>query len=133
MGENVSIRFPINLRYPHNIYIADRAVIGEYAFLVASPGCSIRIGKYVLLAPNVHINTTTHNHDNRGVPIQLQGSTAKDIIIEDDCWIGTGVIVLSGITIGKGAIVGANSVVTRDVAPYAIVSGSPARQTGERQ
>jgi len=133
IGEKVVIRFPINYRYPHNIYIADHAVIGEYAFLVASPQCSIKIGKYVLLAPNVHINTTSHNYDNIGMPIKLQGSTAKDIVIEDDCWLGTGVIILSGVTIGKGAIVGANSVVLGDVMPYTIVAGSPARQTGERQ
>ena len=127
IGKDVVIRFPINLRYPHNIYIDHDAVIGEYAFLVASPNATIRIGHDTLLAPNVHINTTRHNYDNIGIPIRLQGSTEEDITIEADCWLGTGVIVCQGITIGKGAIVGANSVVLSDVEPYTVVGGSPAK------
>jgi acetyltransferase-like isoleucine patch superfamily enzyme len=127
IGLNVVIRFPINLRSPHNIYIADDAVIGEYAFLVASPNATIKIGHDTLLAPNVHINTTRHNYDNIGIPIRLQGSTEENVVIEADCWLGTGVIVCQGITIGKGAIVGANSVVLDDVMPYTVVGGSPAK------
>ena len=127
IGKGVVIRFPINLRYPHNIYIADNVVIGEYAFLVASPDATIKIGHDTLLAPNVHINTTMHNYDNVDIPIRLQGSTEEDVVIEADCWLGTGVIVCQGITIGKGAIVGANSVVLSDVEPYTVVGGSPAR------
>ena len=127
IGNRVVIRFPINLRYPHNIYIADFAVIGEYAFLVASPKAMIWIGHHTMLAPNVHINTTSHNYDNIDVPIFLQGSTQKDVVIGDDCWLGTGVIVCQGVTIGKGAVVGANSVVLDDVMPYTVVGGSPAK------
>jgi acetyltransferase-like isoleucine patch superfamily enzyme len=75
---------------------------------------------------------SNHVFEDPKTPIRLQGIRAEGIIIKDDVWLGTGVRVLDGITIGKGSIVGAGAVVTKDVPDYAIVTGVPARVTGWR-
>jgi hypothetical protein len=59
-------------------------------------------------------------------------AAGKPVVVEDDCWLGINVVVMPGVTIGKGAVVGANSVVTRDVAPYTIVAGVPAKMLKKR-
>lgn len=88
----------------------------------------IRIGKDCLLAPMVSIFDCDHACDDVAQPIRLQGHTSPcPVIIEDDVWIGTKATILKGVTIGKGAVIGANSVVTRSVPPYAIVGGVPAK------
>jgi acetyltransferase-like isoleucine patch superfamily enzyme len=74
-----------------------------------------------------------HNFDLPGVPIVFSGRPLlRPTTIEDDAWIGARAIVLAGVTIGRGAIVAAGSVVTRDVAPYAVVGGAPARKLRDR-
>lgn len=66
------------------------------------------------------------------LPIREQGVTREGIIIEDDCWLGSGVKVLDGVTIGKGCVIGANSVVTKDIPPYSVAVGAPARVIKKR-
>jgi len=86
------------------------------------------IGNYVLIAQNVAILAVTHNFDTIDVPIIQQGSTGvRPVVIKDDVWIGRNVVIMPGITIEKGAIVGAGAVVTKDVPAYAIVGGVPAK------
>jgi acetyltransferase-like isoleucine patch superfamily enzyme len=87
---------------------------------------SIIIGSKVQIAPNCSFFPYDHAF-SLGVPIPEQPFVSKgDIVINDDVWIGTGVIVLAGVTIGQGAVIAAGSVVTRDVPENAIVAGSPA-------
>lgn len=89
---------------------------------------SAEIGDYVLIAQRVAILSVTHVMDRRDIYIKLQGSTAsRAVIIENGAWIGRNVVVMPGIRIGEGAVVGAGAVVTKDVPPYAIVGGVPAR------
>lgn len=73
-----------------------------------------------------------HRFDRRDQVILKQGIVGGDIRISDDCWIGYASIVLVGVSIGDGAIVAAGGVVTRDVAPYSVVAGVPARPIGAR-
>jgi acetyltransferase-like isoleucine patch superfamily enzyme len=107
--------------------------------------CSIngttRIGADCILAPDVFISSGTHPFRHiphlaiREQERRLAGngiSLDRPVWIQDDCWIGTHVVVCPGVTIGKGCVVGANSVVTRDIRPYAVVAGSPAAVVGER-
>ncbi|MCX7595635.1 MAG: acyltransferase, partial [Fischerella sp.] len=61
-----------------------------------------------------------------------QGVTCKGIIIEDDCWLGHGVTVLDGVTIGKGSVIGAGAVVTKDIPPYSVAVGIPAKVVKSR-
>ena len=126
------IRFPFNYRHLKHIEIGEGAVIGEFGFLVAGPGSHIKIGKNTLLAPNVHINTVQHNYRDVETPINFQGSSEEDVEIGEDCWLGTGVIVLKGVKVGKGTVVGAGSVVVRDTGNYNVVAGVPTRFVKKR-
>lgn len=132
LGTGVSIRFPVDCRYPCNITIGNNVVIGERAFIVAGPNSRIQIGDDTLLAPNVHINSTMHSYEDREIPIRLQPSIEKDIVIGKDCWIGTGVIILQGVTIGDGAVVAAAAVVIENIEPYTVVGGIPAQYIKKR-
>ena len=97
---------------------------------------SLRIGKDVQIAPQCVFSPYEHGIDDVDVPIRAQPITTKgDIVVEDDAWLGAGVIVLNGVTIGRGAVIGAGSVVTKDIPPYSVAIGVPAcvvRQRGER-
>ena len=92
---------------------------------------SVTIGAHTLLAPNVFITDHTHNHA-KAQRLDQQGSRVTPVVIGADAWIGAHAVVLAGVTIGDGAIVGAGAVVTKDVPPYAIVAGVPARVIGSR-
>ena len=86
----------------------------------------IILGNDVIFGPNVYV--TNHNHGiNKGMLIRKQQYTAKDTIIGNDVWIGANVSILAGIHIGEGAVVGAGAVVTKDIPPFAIVGGVPAK------
>lgn len=94
----------------------------------------IKIGRWCLFASHIFISTTPHVFSHspamyiRDQDEKYQQTGQKNtVIIEDDCWIGWGVVIKEGITIGKGSIVGSNSVVVKDVAPYTIVGGIPAK------
>lgn len=108
----------------------DNLVIGNCSQLGHNSriGPSVTIGDEVVMGPDVVLMTTSHAYENIHTPIRLQGSLpVRPIHIEDDVWIGARVVVLPGVRLGKGCIVGANSVVTKDVPPLAIVGGNPAR------
>jgi len=88
----------------------------------------VKIGDGVMMAPEVIILTQNHKHDRTDIPMFKQGfDKEQEVIIEDDVWIGTRVIILPGVRVGKGSILAAGSVVTKDVLPYAIVGGVPAK------
>lgn len=88
----------------------------------------IRIGRDVMMGPEVVILTNNHRFDRVDVPMRGQGfSPPEPVTIQDDVWIGHRAMIMPGVTIGKGAIIAAGAVVTRDVPEYAIVGGVPAR------
>lgn len=104
--------------------IGNRSGLGQF-FYCTGP---ITIGNNVMIAPEVLCITQNHRFDRVDVPMREQGWTADERIeIGDDVWIGLRAILLPGVKIGRGAIVGAGAVVTKDVPEYAIVGGSPAR------
>jgi len=74
-----------------------------------------------------------HAYIDKDVFINQQGYTERDIIIEDDCWIGYGVQIMPGVTVGRGAVIGAGAVQTKDAEPYGIYVGVPARKIKDRQ
>ena len=108
-----------------DVYIADDLFIVEE---LADRG-NITIGNRVSIAPRVTLVTSSHPNNSRirGFAPLSQGP----IVIEDDAWLGTGCVVLPGVRIGRGAVVGANSVVLQDVPPLHIVAGQPARTVRE--
>ena len=92
------------------------------------------IGDNVLIAPNVSILSVSHNHDDVGIPIVDQGdSEPNPPIIGDNVWLGRNVVVMPGVRIGDGAIVGSGAVVTKDVSPFVIVGGVPAKVIKSRR
>jgi len=93
----------------------------------ADIGGKIEIGKYCLIGPNVLVRTANHIYDDISIPIFKQGHSYKDITIGDDVWLGAKAIILAGVKIGSGAIVGAGSVVSKDVPENAVVVGNPAK------
>lgn len=114
----------------------DRAVIRIGTYTGVQDGCrlygDVRIGDYCFLAPNVYLSAGSHVFAEEPFrPIidqerrhHLPGSP---IVVEDDCWLGINVVVLPGVTVGKGSVIGANAVVTRDVPPYSVMGGIPAK------
>jgi acetyltransferase-like isoleucine patch superfamily enzyme len=111
---------------PHSgIRIGKNCLISEFNVLRGQGG--ITIGDNVYTAPLVQMLAVNHVYDDPTRPIIQQGITAQGIVIEDDCWIGAGAIILDGIRVGKGAVVAAGAVVTRDVAPHTLVGGVPAK------
>jgi Acetyltransferase (isoleucine patch superfamily) len=89
----------------------------------------LEIGSYVLTGPNVFITDCDHEYRDITIPIMHQGIVKKDnkVIIKDNAWIGTNVVIIGNVTIGKGSVIGANSVVTKNIPDYCVAVGSPCR------
>lgn len=105
----------------------------NYNVLIDSCGGSISIGNDVLIGPNCVLRAADHIFSDITRPINKQGHLGGEIIIEDDCWLAANVVVVKGVTIGKGSIVGAGAVVTKSIPPYSIAGGIPARVIGHRK
>ena len=112
------------------IEICRETLIGPYS-CIAGPG-SVYIGEYCMISSHCGIYANQHIFSDRTRPIALQGVTTKGIVIENDCWLGTGVKVLDGVRIGRGSVIGAGAVVTKDIPPYSIAVGVPAKVIGTR-
>ena len=87
----------------------------------------VTIGNNVILAQNIVVSALNHNYKDVIVPIYLQGETVATITIEDDCWIGANVVITAGITIGKHSVIGGGAVVTKNIPPFCVAVGNPAR------
>ena len=123
MGDNVDIRPPIYCDYGYQIEIGSGTFVNFGAtFLDVA---KIRIGDDVQVGPHVQFLTPTH-------PLEpelrrLKYEAAEPITIEDNVWLGGGVIILPGVTIGENTVVGAGAVVTRDLPANVVAAGNPAR------
>ena len=80
-----------------------------------------------MMGPDVVILTHTHKIADITIPMGLQGSEVKPVTIGNDVWIGMRSIIMPGVTIGEGAVIGAGSVVTKNIPPYSIAVGTPAK------
>lgn len=117
--------YPIENEKTPNLRIGNNTMIGfNFTALCSS---NLIIGNDVLIASNVFISTENHGFDSIELKYLRQKLVTKDVVIEDNVWIGENVSILSGVKIGKWSIVGANSVVTKDVPEYTIVCGNPAK------
>jgi maltose O-acetyltransferase len=102
--------------------IGDHSGLGVDSFIGL-----VKIGQNVMMGPQVIIMDSSHLFSIKNIPMRTQGSVSKGIEIEDDVWIGARTIILPGIKIGRGSVVGAGSIVTKDVPKNAVVGGNPAR------
>lgn len=112
--------------------------IGEYTqinpFTVIYGGSGVYIGNDVMIAPHCMIAAGDHDFKQIDIPIRHAGNLSRGpIVIKDGVWIGANVTITDGVTIGHNAVVAAGSVVTKDVAPYDIVGGVPAKKIANRR
>lgn len=126
-GDNVTIGRGTMIR-PSSYYgkdigcglqIGDNSSIGPHAYI----GCSgkIIIGNNVMFGPKCSMFAENHNFNDLNSCIKSQGVNQKGIVIEDDCWIGSNVVILDGVTIGSGSVIGAGTLVSKDIPPGSIV------------
>jgi acetyltransferase-like isoleucine patch superfamily enzyme len=88
----------------------------------------VEIGDHCMLANGCFISDASHRYDDPTLPVPWQGFVSKGPTrIGDNCWLGVGVVVTSGVTIGERCVIGANSVVTSDIEPFSVAAGAPAR------
>ncbi len=111
---------------PHSgIKIGRDSLIGEYTVIRGQGG--VTIGDRVYTSPFTQIIAVNHVFDDPNRPFVDQGITAEGIVIEDDVWLGASTVITDGVRIGRGAVVAAGAVVTKDVPPHTVVGGVPAR------
>jgi maltose O-acetyltransferase len=123
-GKNINIEKGAYFGSGWEIEIGDNSGLG----VNCNVPFNLKIGNDVMMGPDVFIIGENHDFDDINISMRLQGyKESKPICIEDDVWIGARVIILPGVRIEKGAIIGAGSVVTKDIPPYAICAGNPAR------
>lgn len=139
VGEGLHIGKGCRFWAARGITIGRQCYIGKEVVIETNAS----IGDYALIASRVaFVGRHDHGTDRLGVPMRFgpwvgaadaaESVKSEGVVVEDDVWIGFGAIVLSGVRIGRGAIVAAGAVVTRDVDPYAIVGGSPAKPVSRR-
>jgi acetyltransferase-like isoleucine patch superfamily enzyme len=110
--------------YGGEIELGSYSTVGPYSCLYG--GGILSIGSFVRIGPNVCIASSNHVFERLDLPIAKQGMRGLGIHIGDDVWIGAGAILLDGISVGTGSVIGAGSVVTKNVAEYSVVAGVPA-------
>lgn len=123
-GKNIIIKNRAYFGSGTHIVIGDRSQIGQNSKI----DHDTIFGNDVVMGPDVIIMSSAHAFEDPNVPINLQGALPKrPVVIGNDVWLGTRVVVMPGVSIGEGAVIGAGSIVTKDIPPYSIAVGAPAR------
>ena len=150
IGKNVRFEDDVRLLSPERVSIGDDVLL-MYGVYVSPCGAHITIGSNTHFAPygvlygpltigsnvavaaHVVFASVGHGYDRVDVPMVDQPTTSRQIVIEDDVWIGANAVIIGGVTVGTGTIVGAGAVVTKDVPPFGVVGGTPARVIRDRR
>lgn len=119
------------MTYGGSVKIGDDCTVNPFSILYGVGG--LEIGNGVRIASHTVIIPANHVYSDPYTPIFLQGLTTEGIKIEDDVWIGAGVKILDGVTVGKGSVVAAGAVVTKNIPPYAVAGGVPAKVIKHRK
>jgi len=129
----------MNILYPGCVIRIDKGHMATGEDVSFGPGCQIyeprsglTIGNHCMIGAGTLISGVSHGHGEIDVPMRNQLAISLPIVIEDNVWIGMGVILLPGVTIGSGSIIGAGSVVTNDIPPNSIAFGIPCKVTKKR-
>ena len=131
LGPGSVIDYQTYFRYPWKISVGKGVWINrgcEFYGSMLAGNARITIGDHCALAPRVRVLSATHDYHRLDLP-----DRAASVTIGHHVWIGAGATILPGVTIGDGAVVAAGSVVTKDVAPFTIVAGNPARFIKKRE
>jgi len=122
-GDEVFIEPPFRVDYGCNISVGER-FYSNFNLTILDCGL-VTIGNTVMFGPNVSIMAATHELEVQSRRDNIE--YARPVVIGDDCWIGGHVVILPGVTIGQGCTIGASSVVTKDIPPWSVALGTPAR------
>lgn len=106
-----------------DVYIEENVHVGLSNTIIGP----VTIGANTIMAQNIVLSGLNHGYADPDIPIKNQKETTSPIVVQEDCWIGANAVVVAGVTIGKHSIVAAGSVVTKNVPPYSIVGGNPAK------
>jgi acetyltransferase-like isoleucine patch superfamily enzyme len=112
------------------VHIGSGVHIGEGSIIYS--GVEIRIGDNVIIGPQNIIVDLDHRFQNLGLPINQQGMIGKEVSIEEDVWIASHCVIIKGVTIGKGSVIAAGSVVNKSIPPYSVAAGVPAKVIKKR-
>jgi len=124
VGHSVNVEKGAIFGSGKNVSIGNFSGLGRNCFISGE----VSIGDYVMIGPDVMLLARTHAFDNVNIPIAVQGEgKIRAIKIEGDAWIGARTIILPGVKIGRGVVVGAGSVIAKDVPSFAVVGGNPAK------
>jgi len=129
-GERAILRRDVIIGGNGILKIGQRTAVNEGTIIACSE--RVEIGSDCMIAPRVYILDVDHDFQSREIPMSKQGYKTAPVVIGDDVWIGAYSVILKGVKIGTGAIIGANSLVNKDVKPYEIVGGVPAKNIGKR-
>ena len=135
VGENTSVGMDCKFYAQDKdskISIGKNVSFNDNVTINADCGGDIFIGDNVLIGPSVIMRASNHNFHDSSLPIRNQGHKASSIFIANNVWIGAGVIVLPNVLIGENSIIGAGSVVTKDIPSDSVALGSPAKVTRKR-
>lgn len=124
-GENVVISYPIIITKPENLQLGNNLYIGPDAWISTYGNVTIMDG--TIIGPRIKIYTGNHNYNSDTLLPYDEITIAKNVIIKENIWIGGDVTILPGVTIEEGAIIGASTVVTKDVPKGAIMGGNPGK------
>lgn len=127
IGKRVVIYYGAELRDPWNIHIGDGSIIGDKALLDGRSG--LYVGKNVNFSTGVSVYTMQHDVDDSNFGIGYEG---KPVYINDHAWISSRVIVLPGVTVGEGGVAAAGAIVTKDIPPFEVWGGVPAKKLRNR-
>ncbi len=132
LGENTIVRAgTMLLPSGGSIVVGARTSLNQYIVINGEGG--VRIGNDVMIAAFCSIFAANHCIERTDIPMRQQGMVTKGgIIIEDDVWLGTHCVILDGVRIGTGSVIAAGAVVSKDVEPYSIIGGVPAKVIGTR-
>jgi maltose O-acetyltransferase len=130
-GERNTVQNNVRISSPEKFFMGSDCNLAQGVFITAGGG--VRFGDFVGLGPDAKVWSVTHRFENPDIPWLKQGWDFGEVVLEDDVWIGAGAFVMPGVRVGKGAIVSALSVVTKNIPPFAIVAGNPGRVIGWRK
>lgn len=125
LKKGACIQHDVIIQGSGKLEIGENSFVGSFSTIGVNS--EIVIGKNVMIAQNVSIRDTDHRFDDPSIPMNQQGIVTSKVIIENNVWIGYGVVITKGVTVRKGSIIAANAVVTKDVPENAIMGGVPAR------
>lgn len=130
-GKKFNILDSVIINFPENISLGDRVSIHQFSILDAT--AEIEISDNVAIGSHVALITSSHNFHDKNKNIKDQGISSKKIIIDENVWLGCRVTILKGVRIGKNSIIGANSLVNKDIPENVIAAGIPCKVIKERK